>query len=162
MAGQWKRGRFDAIPRCYSGLRKYRLALLGRFHLIWLFQKVGRQSGNMEPQIWEREVPRYFQNLRRLKPTYCFVPLYDDVFNRCKSGIAWLEGTYAGAVCLASALPEFQHAHQFTTSIDLSNLLDLIDENGIDLSENYLNSVSGNSTKLLTFKCQSPTGGGFG
>lgn len=102
-------------------------------------------GGNLETwnhKLWEREVPRYFQNLRRLKPTYCFVPLYDDVFNRCKSGIAWLEATYAGAVCLASALPEFQHAHQFTTSVDLSNLLDLIDENGIDFSENYLNSVS--------------------
>jgi hypothetical protein len=36
-----------------------------------------------------------------------FVPLVDNEFNRAKSNIAWLEGTWAGAKTIASDLPEF-------------------------------------------------------
>src|ERR1035437_9869971 len=35
------------------------------------------------------------------------VPLVDSEFNRAKSNIAWLEGTYAGAAVVARSLPEF-------------------------------------------------------
>ena len=37
-----------------------------------------------------------------------WVPLHDSYFNRCKSNIAALEGTYAGAVCLVPDWPEWQ------------------------------------------------------
>lgn len=36
------------------------------------------------------------------------VPLLDNDFNRCKSNIAWLEGTLAGAAVLAPDFPEFR------------------------------------------------------
>jgi hypothetical protein len=42
----------------------------------------------------------YFRHIHNLKPQIMQVPLADSVFNRCKSNIAWLEGTFAGAVCL--------------------------------------------------------------
>lgn len=56
---------------------------------------------------WSPGMPDYFKNLKALKPNFMVVPLEDNPFNRCKSNIAWLEATYAGAVCLASELPEF-------------------------------------------------------
>lgn len=57
---------------------------------------------------WQPGMPDYFKNLKALKPNFMVVPLEDNPFNRCKSNIGWLEATYAGAVCLASGLPEFQ------------------------------------------------------
>lgn len=50
----------------------------------------------------------YFAAIRALKPSMIVVPLKDTAFNRCKSNIAWIEGTYAGAMTLASDLPEFR------------------------------------------------------
>ena len=43
----------------------------------------------------------YMQYLKNLKPSIHIVPLYDNFFNRCKSNIAWIEATAAGAVALA-------------------------------------------------------------
>jgi hypothetical protein len=39
-----------------------------------------------------------------MKPALIHVPLQDILFNRCKSDIAAIEGTFAGAACL---VPEF-------------------------------------------------------
>lgn len=39
----------------------------------------------------------YFEKLKELKPRVQIVPLVDNVFNRTKSNIAWIEATYAGA-----------------------------------------------------------------
>jgi hypothetical protein len=51
----------------------------------------------------------YFQFLRNTRPALMIVPLADHRFNRCKSNIAWLEATYAGAACLAPAWEEWDH-----------------------------------------------------
>lgn len=50
----------------------------------------------------------YFPLLRRIKPRVLIVPLAKNAFNEGKSNIAWLEATYAGAVCVAPDLPEWQ------------------------------------------------------
>ncbi len=54
----------------------------------------------------------YLAKLRDIKPSLCIVPLVDNVFNRGKSNIAWLEATAAGAVTVAprAQLPEFERA----------------------------------------------------
>ncbi|MDH5524511.1 MAG: hypothetical protein OEY01_11045 [Desulfobulbaceae bacterium] len=49
----------------------------------------------------------YFQQLNQLAPKIMQVPLVDSHFNRCKSNIAYLEATYAGAVCLVPDWPEW-------------------------------------------------------
>lgn len=54
------------------------------------------------------DIMKYFATLRVLAPSIMIVPLADNKFNRAKSNIAWLEGTYAGAMTLASNLPEFR------------------------------------------------------
>jgi hypothetical protein len=50
----------------------------------------------------------YFKWLREYAPQAMWVPLHDSFFNRCKSNIAALEGTYSGAVCLVPDWPEWQ------------------------------------------------------
>lgn len=42
----------------------------------------------------------YFDMLTKLRPSLFIVPLEDTEFNRAKSNIAWIEGTYAGAATL--------------------------------------------------------------
>jgi len=78
---------------------------------------------------WQPGMPDYFKRGKMLKPNFMVVPLQDDPFNRCKSNIAWLEATYFGAVCLASALPEFENigAISFNTSSELQVEFDVID-----------------------------------
>jgi hypothetical protein len=49
----------------------------------------------------------YIKYIKELRPRILFVPLVDNLFNRAKSNISWLEATTAGAVCLATDLPEF-------------------------------------------------------
>jgi len=46
------------------------------------------------------DIVMYFKTLFELAPSCMHVPLADNIFNRCKSNIAWIEGSYAGAVCV--------------------------------------------------------------
>lgn len=42
----------------------------------------------------------YFQNMIKLAPSALQVPLHDNIFNRCKSNIAYIEASYFGAVSI--------------------------------------------------------------
>lgn len=55
-----------------------------------------------------KDIVQYFANIKALNPAMFIVPLKDTAFNRCKSNIAWIEATYAGAMTIASNLPEFR------------------------------------------------------
>jgi hypothetical protein len=56
-----------------------------------------------EPQ----DVLIYHQQLVNLKPKFMHVPLVENPLNLCKSNIAWIEATYAGAVTIGPAWPEW-------------------------------------------------------
>lgn len=51
----------------------------------------------------------YFHMIRQLQPRLMIVPLHDSEFNRSKSNIAWIEGAFAGAACLA---PDWEEWHR--------------------------------------------------
>jgi hypothetical protein len=55
-----------------------------------------------------RDIPNYFKLLKDQAPGFFICPLADNIFNRSKSNIAWIEATYAGALCLAPNWPEWQ------------------------------------------------------
>lgn len=50
----------------------------------------------------------YFKTLHEMSPTVLTFPLFDCVFNRCKSNIAWIEAIHAGALCIAPDWEEWQ------------------------------------------------------
>jgi hypothetical protein len=52
----------------------------------------------------EMDVVIYFSDMYRMAPAVMQVPLVDDLFNRCKSNIAYIEASYFGAV---SIIPEW-------------------------------------------------------
>lgn len=70
-----------------------------------------RYGGYLDSVPFERGVPwfpAYMQRLYQINPTYMVVPLEDTKFNRCKSNISLLEGTWANSTIVAPAyMPEF-------------------------------------------------------
>jgi hypothetical protein len=50
----------------------------------------------------------YFDVILKIAPAAMIVPLHNSDFNRTKSNIAWIEATYAGAVCIAPDWEEWQ------------------------------------------------------
>jgi hypothetical protein len=71
----------------------------------WFTDFMPRDAVTIAPPV---DILEYFDLIAKCRPSLMLVPLVDDDFNRAKSNIAWLEGTYAGAAVLASHLPEFQ------------------------------------------------------
>jgi hypothetical protein len=49
------------------------------------------------------EIILYHKMLVELAPAIFHVLLHDNTFNRCRSNIAWIEGSYAGAACVVPA-----------------------------------------------------------
>lgn len=76
------------------------------------------------------DLMQYFNSLMQIRPEILIVPLQDNAFNRAKSNISWIEGTLAGAVVLASDLPEFKRPGCFTF------------KNGIEFKEKFKQLVS--------------------
>lgn len=64
----------------------------------WFLSDTGNK-GN----IPSMDVVMYFKTLFDMAPSCLHVPLHDNAFNRAKSNIAAIEGSYAGAVCIVPA-----------------------------------------------------------
>lgn len=50
----------------------------------------------------------YHDNIKKVLPRLMHVPLVANSLNAAKSNIAWIEATYAGAVCIAPDWPEWR------------------------------------------------------
>jgi hypothetical protein len=58
--------------------------------------------------IPHQDVLIYWQSIYQMAPKFMVFPLHDCFFNRCKSNIAWIEATHAGALTIAPDLPEWR------------------------------------------------------
>lgn len=87
------------------------LRLLAKVHGDWQFHWLGRPHykcaaiGTVHPY---QDLFSYMELFQELAPAIHIVPLADCEFNRCKSNIAWLEASAAGAVTVAPDLPEWR------------------------------------------------------
>lgn len=83
-------------------------------NLNFIFNFIGTDAKNLKKLDYKLQNHldpiEYFHYIDRLSPMIQICPLKDHDFNRAKSNIAWIEGTYSGAVCLApdKYLPEFK------------------------------------------------------
>lgn len=82
-----------AINKCTKEFPEYEFTYMGFYP--WFLAP----SKNVHFQK-ARDIVDYFAVLYNLHPTVVQVPLFDTNFNRCKSNIAFIEGSYAGAVCI--------------------------------------------------------------
>lgn len=77
--------------------------------LPWYLLKT--YGGYLDRLNWDSFTPntaKYFDKIKEIAPEAFIFPLEDNDFNRCKSNIAWIEATLAGAACFASELQEFE------------------------------------------------------
>lgn len=94
-------------------------------------------GGHMKTVIhegWQNDIFGYFQRLIALKPHFVVFPLEDNTFNRCKSNIAAIEATIAGAVCIAPRyMPEFEKISgvQYLSPSNLEGVFDLFNLPGM-------------------------------
>lgn len=79
----------------------------------------------------------YFSWLKNFGPRAMQVPLVNDLFNHCKSNIAALEGTFAGAVCLVPDWDEWQipGTIRYTSCEDYGEKLDQLLKGGFSYNK---------------------------
>jgi hypothetical protein len=98
----------DGIIQLMEDFPDYTLAVMG-FHPEWL------KSIKKIKYYRFSDLITYFETLMQLKPELMIVPLEDNKFNRCKTDIALIEGTIAGATVISAKLPEFSKYSELLT-----------------------------------------------
>lgn len=105
--------------------------------LPWfLFKEYGGELDRVFHEPWT-SLSMYFRRIRAMNPHFFLFPLENNDFNRCKSNIAAIEATQAGAICIApSYMPEFAKfpCIQYDNLDDLIQALSWI-SNGLVLDE---------------------------
>lgn len=97
------------------------------------------------------DVIMYFKHIYDLAPKAMIFPLFDCLFNRCKSNIAYIEAIHAGALCIAPDLPEWRREgvityepHNNDSFLEAVHYVtDLPDNEHADLASNAFRSMKG-------------------
>lgn len=76
------------------------------YNPVWISSVLPEKRCIVDPGYLN--IYEYHSYLQRIQPRVVVVPLSDSPFNRSKSNIAWIEGTYARAVVVAPDFPEWR------------------------------------------------------
>lgn len=104
----------------------------------FLFREYGGGLDMVLTEPWNPDITTYFYRIHQHNPQYFIFPLEDNDFNRCKSNIAAIEATQAGAVCICPAyLPEFAGfpAIHYQDEKHLCEILEEIDASDSELDQ---------------------------
>jgi hypothetical protein len=112
----------EAIIETMAENPDWQLAVMG-MHLEWM-----RNIKNIRLYQFT-SIPEYFETLMQLLPAIQIVPLEFNEFNLCKSNVAALEGTLAGAAVMASDLPEFDGFLKFWSRETFKDKINLLINN---------------------------------
>lgn len=85
--------------------------------------------GAMEMQ----DVILYFKNILRFCPSVLHIPLHDNPFNRCRSNIGYIEGSYAGAVCIVPDWWSVQGALPYSDPVSYYEALNAVLSGEVDI-----------------------------
>jgi len=94
-----------------------------------MLKEYGGHLEKVHINTWTSSVRNYFETLYAIAPDYVIFPLENNLFNKCKSNIAWIEATQAGAVCIApDYMPEFSRVPMkpYNTIDELKNIIEHI------------------------------------
>jgi len=81
------------INRCTTEFPEWRFMFMG--FSPWFLTNTANKG-----HVPSMDIVIYFKTLYDMAPSCMHVPLHDNTFNRAKSNIAAIEGSYAGAVCV--------------------------------------------------------------
>lgn len=94
--------------------------------------------------VWSKAIDpiEYFKHIYDISPMIIQVPLHESSFNKSKSNIAWIEGTFAGAATIAPDWEEWRHPGVllYKNKEEYANLLDSAMSGKIDLAKNVKES----------------------
>ena len=80
----------------------------------------------------------YYKTLAKRKPSFVLCPLVDDVFNRCKSNVSYLEATISGAVSINNQVGEFKgKGLPFVSEVEANELAEVHKVAALDVIQNY-------------------------
>lgn len=79
---------------------KYVLNFVGQYPFMFHDILTDEKLFNFNHYGW-RSMMESIQMLQNLNSKFHIIPLYNSIFNRCKSNIAWIEATLSGSVCIA-------------------------------------------------------------
>lgn len=102
--------------------------------------------------IIDTEIIKYNRLIHNLQPEIHLCPLLSTEFTECKSNIAWIEATWAGAACLAPALPEFVKPGCVNYTDNFEYLLSKLIKSRSFRQENYSKSFDYIKKNLLLSK----------
>lgn len=127
----------DGILAILREFPEYTLAVMGH-QLPWF-----KEIPDSQLKVYKfTDIPTYFDLLMQLRPEIMIVPLQDTKFNRCKSNIAWIEGTLAGSRVFATGLPEFLYNTVCTLFFHNEELIRVVSWSiNNKKSDNYLSSL---------------------
>lgn len=114
----------------------------------FLFQDYGGWLTRIFHEPWT-SLSLYFRRIRSMNPHFFIFPLENNEFNRCKSNIAAIEATQAGAICIApSYMPEFQKfpCIHYDNQENLIETLDLINT---DPEKTYMPDLHKRAVKYI-------------
>lgn len=99
--------------------------------------------------IPEMEIVKYNQYIYDLKSSIHIIPLINTAFNHSKSNISWIEGTWAGSVCIAPEFNEFKKPGCLTYTDNFRYLLEKSIKSKSFRQENYEKSLQYIKDNLL-------------
>jgi len=95
------------INQCTKDFPKWRFMFMG--FSPWFLTNTTNKG-----HVPSLDIIVYFKTLLDMAPSCMHVPLHDNAFNRAKSNIAAIEGSYAGAVCVVPAWWNFPGTLSYT------------------------------------------------
>lgn len=96
----------DDILKCFFDHPQYTWVMMGMSTPDWLLNNP--DVPNERLKLYEfNDLMVYFEMLMEIHPEIIIAPFEDTQFNRSRSNNIWIEGTLAGAVTVATQLPEF-------------------------------------------------------
>jgi hypothetical protein len=106
----------EAILKCFFEYPEYTWVFMGKSIPLWLTENPDVPNERLKLYDFY-DIMVYFERLMEINPEIMIVPFEDNQFNRSRSNNAWIEGTLAGAIVVATDLPEFQQPGVITAPI---------------------------------------------
>lgn len=97
----------EDILKCFFEYPQYKWVFMGESTPEWFTKNPDVPNSRLEIHYFH-ELFTYFERLMEINPEIVIAPLEDTTFNRARSNNLWIEGTLAGAVVVATELPEFK------------------------------------------------------
>lgn len=123
----------EDILRATNSYKDYTFHFQGE--VPWKLKKYATKNMVFSKSI---DILEYFELLGNIQPRAMIVPLVDCPFNRAKSDIAFLEGVWAGAMCIAPDMPEWKNMATFNYGTMGGSLMRALND-VIQMGDKYLN-----------------------